>query len=165
MIFAPATQEKLLEWRKTHSKFKNKLSPNRKSGSEVLEYIKNKYILEELTEEKYLDIVSYTVTENDFNKQKLSENKLPVPKAFLLKNEGNGKYIYENQEEMWEKCPVYIGVDLESGFYIVEGSCLLYDEIYAFQGVDQYDIGNCVRVADYIECIKKFNNDMYLSLL
>ena len=65
MIFAPATQEKLLEWRKTHSKFKNKLSPNRKSGSEVLEYIKNKYVLEELFEEKYLELVKPLLLKNE----------------------------------------------------------------------------------------------------
>ncbi|MBQ6714082.1 MAG: hypothetical protein IJN15_00870 [Clostridia bacterium] len=164
MIFAPATPEKLLEWRHIHSKFKAKLSPNRKSGSEVLEYIKNKYVLEKLYEEKYLELVTGNILENEFHKQKLNENR-PNPRAFLLKNEGNGKTIYDNQEAIWKNCPIFIGVDLESGFYIVEGSCFLYDELYAFQGIDRYDIENCVRVADYIECIKKFNNDMYLSLL
>lgn len=39
-----------------------------------------------------------------------------------------------------------------------------YDEIYAFQGIGKYDLKNCVRTADYIECIKKFNEELYHTI-
>lgn len=164
MIFTPLSQEKLNEWREIHKNFKDKLTENRKSGSEVLEYLKSKYLLEELTDQKSLSVVSENVLNNAFYKQKLPENSQPEPKAFILKNEGNGKTIYDNQEDIWEDCPVFIGVDLISGYVHIEGSCLLYDEIFAFQGIDRYDLDNFVRVGEYIECIKKFSPKLYDTL-
>lgn len=165
MIFGPGSKEKLAEWQETHKRFRDKLSPNCKSGKEVLAYLKNKYILDELTEEQHLHVVSQNVLNNDFYKQKLPDGKLPNPKIFILKNEGKGNEIYKEQEDIWERCPVFIGIDLSSGYIHIEGSCLLYDEIFAFQGIDKYDLENCVRVADYIECIKQFNMEYYNSLL
>ncbi len=161
MIFGPASKEMVCEWRKTHAKFKDKLHPNRKSGKEVLEYLQNKYLLNEINEEKAFNAVYETVLNNEFQKQKLPFDSQPEPKTFILKNEGNGKTIYDNQEDIWESCPIFIGVDLSSGYVQVEGSCLLYDEIFAFQGIDEFDIENCVRVAEYINCIKNFNSKLY----
>ncbi len=161
MIFGPASKEMVCEWRKTHAKFKDKLHPNRKSGKEVLEYLQNKYLLNEINEKKAFNAVCETVLNNEFQKQKLPSDSQPEPKTFILKNEGNGKTIYDNQEDIWESCPIFIGVDLSSGYVQVEGSCLLYDEIFAFQGIDEFDMENCVRVAEYINCIKKFNSKLY----
>ena len=149
------------EWRKIHAKFKDKLQPNRKSGKEVLEYLQNKYLLDEINEETAFNAVYETVLNNEFRKQKLPPNSQPEPKTFILKNEGNGKTIYDNQEYIWENCPIFIGIDLSSGYVQVEGSCFLYDEIYAFQGIDEFDIENCVRVAEYIDCLQKFNPKLY----
>lgn len=161
MIFGPASKEKVFEWREIHKQFKDKLIPNRKSGKEVLEYLSNKYLLDEFNEEKGIRAVEETVLNNDFQKQKLPPNSQPEPKTFVLRNEGNGKFIYDNQEDIWEGCPVFIGIDLNSGYVQIEGSGLLYDEIYAFQGIDEYDIENCVRVAEYIDCVKRFNPKLY----
>lgn len=161
MIFGPASKEKVLEWQEIHKQFKDKLTPNRKSGKEVLEYLQNKYFLDEFNEERAFRAVYETVMKNEFQKQKLPQNLQPEPKTFILKNEGNGKTIYDNQEDIWENSQIFIGIDLSSGYVQIEGSCLLYDEIYAFQGLDEFDIENCVRVAEYIDCVKKFNPKLY----
>lgn len=161
MIFGPVSKEKVFGWREIHKQFKDKLTPNRKSGKEVLEYLQNKYLLDEINEEKAFNAVYETVLTNDFYRQKLAPNLHPEPKTFILKDEGNGKFIYEKQEDIWEGCPVFVGIDLNSGYVQIEGSCFLYDEIYAFQGIDEFDIENCVRVAEYIDCLKKFNPKLY----
>lgn len=165
MIFGPGSKEKLKEWQATYNEFKDKIQPNRKEGSEVFQYLKNKYSLEEYFEEKYLSPVTETVLKNEFYRQKLPLNSQPNPIAFIIKNEGDGEGLYKNQEQFWQGCPIYVGIDLTTGFVLVEGSCNLYDEIYAFQGVDRYDLENCVRVADYVQCIKKFNIPLYESVL
>ena len=164
MIFGPASKEQSIEWRKIHKRFKDKLVPNRKSGNDVLQYLQSKYLLDEFNEEIGFQAVYETVLNNEFYKQKLPANSQPQPKTFILRNEGNGKLIYENQEDIWEGCRIFIGIDLSSGYVQVEGSCLLYDEIYAFQGIDEYDIENCVRVAEYISCLKKFYPERYSAL-
>lgn len=164
MIFGPASKEQLYEWRTIHKQYKNKLIPNRKSGKEVLSFLQNKYSLEEFNEEKAFLAITQTVLNNQFQKQKLPENSIPKPRCYILKNEGNGKFVYDNQEDIWKGIPIFIGIDLSSGYVQIEGSCILYDEIYAFQGIDEYDIENCARVADYIDCLKKFNPQLYQKL-
>ena len=81
--------------------------------------------------------------------------------AFIVRNDGNGKALYDNREDLWENCPIFVGIDITTGYVHVEGSCDLYDEIFAFQGIDEFDLENCVRVADYINCIKKYDKDYY----
>lgn len=161
MICEPVSEEKICEWRRIHEQYKDVLTPNRKSGKEVLEYLQNKYVLDEFNDERAFQVICETVLKNEFHKEKLPKNSQPEPKTFILKSEGNGKTIYDNQEAIWENCPIFIGVDLNSGYVQIEGSCLLHDEIYAFQGMDEYDIENCVKVAEYIDCIKRFNPKLY----
>ena len=165
MVFGPASKEKVKEWRKTYEQFKDKLSPNRKSGNEVIAYLKDRYLLDETDDEKAFHAVFENVLQNEFWKQKLPHNAQPFPKTFILKNSGEGRELYKSQEDIWKKCPIFIGVDLASGFVQIEGSCRLYDEILAFQGLDKYDLQNIVRVADYINCIKQFNVALYNRLL
>lgn len=47
-------------------------------------------------------------------------------------------------------------MDLSSGFYMVEGSSMLYDELRAFQCIDEKDLENYVVVANYIDALKRF---------
>ena len=51
---------------------------------------------------------------------------------------------------------VFVGIDLITGYYIVEGSESLWDELYAFRGLDEDDIQNPYCVAEYLACLKKF---------
>ena len=93
MIFGPGSKEKLIEWRKIHNQYKDKLTSNRKSGKEVLDYLQKKYLLDEFNEERAFRAVCETVLNNEFQKQKLPPNSQPEPKTFILKNEGNGKNL------------------------------------------------------------------------
>ncbi len=79
MIFGSASKEKVFEWREIHKQFKDKLTPNRKSGKQVLEYLLNKYLLDEFNEEKGFRAVAETVLNNDFLKQKLPPNSQNTP--------------------------------------------------------------------------------------
>ena len=70
-------------------------------------------------------------------------------------------YKAENQDsnDLWggkiER--IFVGIDISSGFFMVEGSVMLCDELRAFQGLDETDINNISIVSDYINCLKKFN--------
>lgn len=165
VITSIVTEKKLVERREIYKRFKDKLVPNKKSSHEVLDYLIDKYILDELMDKRYLSLVSNAVLSNEFFKQKLLPMQVPDPVFFKLRNDGAEKLIYELQEDCWGKNPVLIGIDLITGFVHVEGSCLLSDEIYAFQGIDEFDLKNYVRVAEYIACIKKFNREYYDLLL
>ena len=166
MIKGPATREQLNLWRQIHNRYKEKLTPNAKSGQEVVDYLQNKYVLTPIQEPKFLAVVVGNAKNNIFWQQKL-EGREPEPVCFFLENQGAGCELYERRDPQWEKMgaeKIFVGIDLVSGLVQVGGCDDLYDEIYAVRGVDKYDIENCVRVADYLECLKKYDPDSYNAL-
>lgn len=80
----------------------------------------------------------------------------PSVATFIVENTGAGKVLYENQDRIFKGNSIFVGIDLESGYFCVEGSSMLWDELYAFQGLDENDIQNYYRVAEYISCLKRF---------
>ena len=76
--------------------------------------------------------------------------------TFIVENKDNGKFLYENQDEVFKGSNVFVGVELESGFFCVEGSSIIWDELYVFRDLDEKDIQNYFCVAEYISCLKKF---------
>lgn len=162
MITRQPTPEMLAEWKTTFERYKDLLQPNRKSGTALLEYLQSNYSLTEITDEKALNAISDNISRNQIYLEKLPAGQLPRPKAFFVEDEGNGHkfYLAENRDrpDFWggETRKIFVGLDLCSGFYMVEGSTMLWDELCAFQGLDEKDLKNFVVVADYIRALKRF---------
>lgn len=162
MITQEVTPEILAEWKKTYAQYRDLLAPNRKCGTDLLNYLQSNYTLTEITDEKALRAISENVSRNECFSEKLPAGQLPLPKAFYLENAGNGHkfYLSENkdQPDLWggEITKIFVGVDICSGFYMVEGSTMLCDELRAFQGLDEKDLQNYVVVADYIHALERF---------
>ena len=76
---------------------------------------------------------------------------------FTWKTKEKGKRYIKTRDEMFKGRKIFIGVDLASGYFMVEGSSMLWDELCAFQGLDAKDIENYYCVAQYISCLKRFN--------
>ncbi|SHJ96754.1 hypothetical protein SAMN02745163_02949 [Clostridium cavendishii DSM 21758] len=156
MLMQEPKPEMVEEWKEVWVEYKDKLLPNRKSGREVLEYLRSKYILEELNDDNANQIVMYNLLYNKPLAEKLPIGVEPSVVIFVIQNKDNGRFLYGNQDEIFRGNKVIVGVELESGFFYVEGSSLLWDELYAFQGLDENDIQNFFCVAGYISCLKKF---------
>lgn len=162
MITTEPTREMFEEWKAVWKQYKDLLRPNRKSGAELLTYLQSNYPLTEIFDKKALDVISENVALNDHLAEKLPVGQSPVPRAFFLENTGNGRrfYLAENRDcpDLWgsDITRIFVGVDLSSGFYTVEGSTLLWDELCAFQGVDERDLQNYVITAQYISALKRF---------
>lgn len=96
--------------------------------------------------------------------EKLPNGAVPLPRTFFLENKGKGEIFYKNEnkdsEEIWggNITRIFVGIDTVSGYFMVEGSTMLWDELYAFQGIDEADIQNPYCVAQYIACLKRFNH-------
>lgn len=162
MITQKVTPEMLTEWKNIFEQYKDLLQPNRKSSTDLLGYLQSNYFLTEIMDKEVLTVVSENVSMNKFFAEKLPAGRLPLPKAFYLENIGNGHkfYLSENKDnpDLWgdKITKIFVGVDLCSGFYMVEGSTMLWDELRVFQGVDEKDLENYVVVADYISALKRF---------
>lgn len=162
MIVHSPSKEQREEWRSIWNNYKDLIQPNRKTGLELLDYLQSSYSLTERFDEDALNAIYYTVTRNAHCSEKLPDGAKPVPRAFYLNNTGRGEkfYLPENKddEEIWggDITKIFVGIDLSSGFYLVEGSTMLWDELCCFQGVDKKDLQNDVIVAQYVNALQRF---------
>ena len=156
MLMQKATPEMIEMWKEVWNDYKDKLRPNRKSGKEVVEYLKNKYFLEELHDDNAKQVVINNILYNKPYADRLPVGVEPSAVTFIVKNKDNGKFLYKNQDKIFKGNNIFVGVDLETGFFCVEGSSYLWDELYIFRGLDEKDIQNYFCVGEYISCLKKF---------
>ena len=157
------TEEMLKSWQALAAQYKNKLRVNRKSGAELLAYLQNKYVLTEIFDKNAADAVTNNVTMNAFFAEKLPDGATPLPKTFYLENAGNGHILFKDENkdppDVWggNITKIFVGVDVVTGFYMVEGSAMLWDELNALRGLDEKDLQNWACVAQYIISLKRFN--------
>ena len=165
MITHLPSQEELEEWKSAWTRCRDRLRPGRKSGPELVEYLRARYPMTELADPQALDAVAQNVTMNAHWAEKLPDGAAPEPRAFYLENAGAGKKFYrpENRDSagLWGGSVerIFVGIDLASGFYMVEGSTLLWDELCAFQGVDETDLRNYVCVAQYLGALRRMGKE------
>ena len=161
MITQAVTSEMLKEWKAIWLKHKDQLKPNQKSGSEILSYLKSHYVLTEIDDRDIMEAIIHNVTMNQVHAEKLPKGLTPIPKAFYLENIGEGVkfYLPENRDSftLWGKevTRMIVGLDITSGYYMVEGSTMLWDELCAFRGLDEKDLDNYVCVANYIQSLER----------
>lgn len=145
------------KWMDTYKKYVPMLAPNQRTITEVIEYIKSKYPMVENESEKYKSVVVNNITMNKVFAKRIPDGKELNSIVFFIKNEGNARTLYENQEAIYKDVPIIIGMESETGFVLVEGSKELYDEIVAFKGLDSHELTNFYLVSNYIRCLKKYN--------
>jgi hypothetical protein len=156
MLMQEATPQMLEAWKAIWREYKDRLLPNRKSGPEIAAYLLDKYSLTEIYDPEMLQVVTKNIQNNVLLAQKVPAGKTPSPVAFFVDHAGEGNALYENQDEVFKGTKIFAGLDLVSGFFHVEGSSMLWDELCAFQGLDQKDIQNPYCVAEYVSCLKRF---------
>ena len=154
MITCEPTQEILAEWKAIWRDYKDQLRPNRKTGAQLVDFLQQRYTLTELFDPKAAEMVTDTVMMNEVFAEKLPDGAAPIPRTFLVADQGNGESLYRDRHndpaEVWQGVEqILVGIDLASGVFMVEGSTMLWDELCAFQGLDEMDLKNFVCVAQY----------------
>ena len=143
------------EWKSTYAEYRTRLHPNKKPATEILAYLKQKYPVTEQTEEPIKQVVRDNIILNECHARKLPAGKAPDVQVFQIEETEAGSYLYENQDDLFKGIRIIVGIDLETAFFMVEGSSLLWDELFAFRGLDEDDLNNFYLVAEYIACLKK----------
>lgn len=165
MIVRESSREDWEEWKSIWTTYKDRLRPNRKTGQELLSYLQSQYVLTELFDVQALDVIRFNVTENKYLAEKLPRGAVPVPRAFYLENKGRGEVFYlpanRDSAELWggDVTRIFVGLDLASGYFQVEGSTMLWDELCCFQGLDEKDLQNVVIVAQYILALRRLGRE------
>jgi len=153
MITSAPTERQLARWRELWLENKDTVTPDRKDARQLLDFLAALYPLEETFDGDILDMVSYNITANSFLADKLPEGCRPEPRAFYIPDEGSGAVLYRDRSDVFAGVErIIVGVDMVSGCYVVEGSELLHDQLCAYQGLDDADLGNFVRTGQCLEC-------------
>ena len=155
MLMEELTPKMVEAWKAINDENKAKLRPNRKTACEIIDYMKDKYPVTEITDDKWQQVVANNILLNEVYAKKLPADKLPVAIVFLIENTGRGELLYEKQDEIFKGQNIFVGIELETAFFHVEGSSMLWDELFALRGLDEDDLNNFYLVAEYVTCLQK----------
>lgn len=156
MLTRKVTPELVREWKETAAEYRPLLHPNRRTGHEILAYLTGKYPVQEITSPSLSEVISDNLLLNEANAKKLPAGKEPEAIGFFIEKTGAGKELYENQDEVFSGVPIIAGIELNSAYFIVEGSSILWDDLFAFRGLDEDDLANYYLVAEYVACLRRF---------
>ena len=156
MLQQEPTPQMIVEWNLIWQLHKGKLRPNRKSGAEIVAYFTKKYPLQKLQNKLATQVVLDNVLLNEDLAERIPAKTAPSAVTFIVENRAEGKKLYDEPHTLRGDIGIFIGVELASGYYHVEGSNLLWDELCAFQGLDEKGLENAFCVAQYIEACEKF---------
>ena len=143
MLTCEPTLEMLREWKRIYNEYRDILTPDRKSGTEVNAYFCRKYSFEKFESSSFNDAVKFNILNNEPNREKLPQGEMPQIVAYRASD-----------------CSVLVGIDLITGFFHIEGKDIdrvaqIYDDLFLFRGLDEKDIKNYFLVAQYIQCRNK----------
>ncbi len=141
MITSEMTTQQIAEYRKLYRKYRSVLKPNRKSGQQVERYLVDTYNAVRIEHSVFQKVVEDNILTNDFKLKKLSRDARPSVNVYLVDD-------------------VLVGIDVVSGEFHVECRDIdrmseIYDNLFAFRGLDKDDLKNFVLVGEYIKCTEK----------
>lgn len=155
-ITTKPTSEMIENWKTIFEQYKNQLKPNKKTAEEVIDYLRIKYPIKEITASEAKQVVINNIMMNAFA-EKVQKGKELKPLVYHVLNEEGARSLYNKQSDIFRGHPIIVGVELESKYVSVEGSEELADDLVAFQGLDELDLNNYYLVANYVTCLQKYN--------
>lgn len=149
------TSESIKKWKSLYSLYKDRLVPNKKTIVEIIGYLKSKYSVTELEDPRLKSVVTDNVMQNTVFAAELSKGVRPQALVYKIENLGNGKTLYDGQDAIYKGCPIIVGFETQTEYFLVEGSAALWDELFALRGLDENDLKNYYLVAEYVTCLQK----------
>lgn len=137
MLTVEPTSEMLAEWKRIFETHHSEMKPNRKSGDEVDQYFREKYVYQIFNDASFQKVVALNITENEFYRNKLSKDVLPDIQSYKTGN-------------------VLVGIDLCTGEFHIESENIeevvaIHDDLFAYRGLDEEDLKNIFLVAEYVK--------------
>lgn len=151
-----ATEEDVARWKRIYQEYKPRLKPNRISGAMLYDYLDSRYPLRPLDDQRAHQMVTDNILKNECFARQLPAGTLPEPVCCVVEPVGSGEKLYRAQDAVFAGCEIIVGIDLISGYFLVEGSSALWDELYAHRGLNESDLDNFYCVSEYVSCLSKF---------
>ena len=149
--------EEIAGWKQVFSVYRPRLKPNRKSGEELLAYLRSCYPLRMLADADADQVVIQNILFNESLSRELPPGVAPRPVCCIVESTGASEALYREQDDCFAGIEIFVGIDLVTGYFVVEGNSRLWDELYAFRGLNERDLENYYSVAEYVACLKRFD--------
>jgi len=157
MLTHEPSAEEIATWKQVFAQYRPRLKPNRKSGEEVHTYLRSHYSLRMLQDSRADQVVIQNILLNEPLARELPPGAAPSPVCCIVEPVGAGEALYQEQDACFQGIEIFVGIDLTTGYFVVEGSSRLWDELYAFRGLNEHDLDNYYSVAEYIACLERFD--------
>jgi len=157
MLTREPTAENIANWKQVYSVYHDRLNPNRKTGAELQAYLLAHYPLQRHPGSHAKQTVIQNILQNEVFARELPQGSQPEPVCYSVRRSGTGKSLYAEQPAYIRIGRIFVGIDLATGYFCVEGSDRLWDELYAFRGLSESDRTNYYCVAEYIACLERFH--------
>jgi hypothetical protein len=157
MLMQEPSAEDIATWKQVFNTYAPHLKPNRKSGEKLLTHLRSRYSLRALQDADADQVVTQNILLNESLARELPPGTVPKPICCMVEPVGAGETLYHEQDTCFAGVEIFVGIDLVSGYFVVEGSSRLWDELYAFRGLNENDLANYYSVAQYIACLKRFD--------
>ena len=157
MQTALPTEEDIARWKEVFATYQPRLKPNRISGEQLREYLTAHYPAQLMQDTEMNQVVTGNILANECYSRTLPEGASPSPVCYKLAREGTALPLYASQDALYVGSDILVGIDLVSGYFLVEGSSLLWDELYAQRGLSEDELFNYYCVAEYVACLTRFN--------
>lgn len=148
--------EDIAHWKKLFADYRPRLKPNRIGGARLYDYLCAHYGVLPMQDARLKQIVSDNITKNECFLRELPTGVSPDPVCCKIARDDAAASLYASQDAVYSGCDIIVGIDLVSGYFLVEGSSLLWDELYAHRGLSETDLDNYYSVAEYISCLNRF---------
>ena len=137
MITTEPTAAQIRKWQQIFEKKAASLSANRKTGAEVDKYFRERYAPEIYHNTLFAEAVEFNAM-SEYNAEKLKNGETLNIVTYKVND-----------------CDVLVGIDLTTGFFHIESENIdraeeMYDDLFVFRGLDEFDLKNFVLVAQYI---------------
>ncbi len=136
MLTTKPTPEMLQEWKRLHEEYRPKLSPNRRSGTQVDAYFREKYSHTLIDSADLREMIAAEILENLHHAEKLPTDAKPDVRCYMTED-------------------VLVGIDLVTGHIHVEceeiaRAEVIYDDLFVYRGLDEKDLENAFLTAEYV---------------
>jgi len=137
MLTTKPTSDMIAEWKRIFESYRSSLVPNRKTGSDVDLYFREKYKHQPYNNDEFREILMLNIAENQHFRNKLPNDT--VPNIQCYKTDG-----------------VIVAIDLCSGEFHIESENIekvvsIHGDLFVYRGLDEDDLKNYFIVAEYVK--------------
>jgi len=157
MQTALPTKADIARWKEVFAEYHTRLKPNRISGERLRDYLTEHYPAIPMLDQGLNEVISGNILANECFARVLQEGVRPNPVCYKLAREGTALPLYASQDAVYAGSDILVGIDLVSGYFLVEGSSALWDELYAKRGLSEDELSNYYCVAEYVACLTRFS--------